>query len=88
MQIPQGWNGDAKKIDKLFTFDSFKMAMNFMVEVGLYCDKADHHPEWKNIYNKVWVEMTTHDTGGVTGKDLDLAHHMDTVAKRLTSHAA
>lgn len=81
--LPPGWNGDAKRINKLFTFGSFMAAMHFMQEVAVFCDKTDHHPEWRNIYNKVWVELTTHEGGKVTAKDLALASHMDAVAKRV-----
>jgi 4a-hydroxytetrahydrobiopterin dehydratase len=84
MKIPTGWTGDKKRISKLFTFTSFPAAIGFMVEIGHYCEKANHHPEWKNIYNKVWVDLTTHDTGGVTEKDTALAAHMDAVAIRQT----
>jgi 4a-hydroxytetrahydrobiopterin dehydratase len=81
-KIPQGWSGDDKRIAKLFKFNSFAEALGFMVEVGLYCERADHHPEWKNIYNRIWVELTTHDAGRVTEKDLALAAHMDAVVSR------
>jgi 4a-hydroxytetrahydrobiopterin dehydratase len=82
IEIPQGWSGDAQRIAKIYQFKSFAQALAFMVEVGLYCEKADHHPEWKNIYNKVWVELSTHDAGRVTAKDLALAAHMDAVFAR------
>jgi 4a-hydroxytetrahydrobiopterin dehydratase len=81
-QIPQGWSGDDLRIAKTYQFKTFAQALAFMVEVGLYCEKADHHPEWKNIYNKVWVELSTHDAGRVTAKDLALAAHMDAVFAR------
>jgi 4a-hydroxytetrahydrobiopterin dehydratase len=80
--IPPGWTGDDKKIARVFKFGTFAEALAFMVEVGLYCERADHHPEWKNVYNKVWVELTTHDAGRVTDKDLALAGHMDAVFSR------
>jgi 4a-hydroxytetrahydrobiopterin dehydratase len=67
---------------KCFRFSGFPEALAFMVEVGLYCERADHHPEWRNIYDKVWVELTTHDAGGVTDKDLELAARMETVYAR------
>ena len=82
IEIPQGWSGNAQRIAKIYQFKSFAQALAFMVEVGLYCEKADHHPEWKNIYNKVWVELSTHDAGRVTAKDLALAAHMDAVFAR------
>jgi 4a-hydroxytetrahydrobiopterin dehydratase len=81
-EIPQGWSGDAQRIAKTYQFKNFAQALAFMVEVGLYCEKADHHPEWKNVYNKVWVELTTHDAGRVTAKDLALAERMDAVFTR------
>jgi 4a-hydroxytetrahydrobiopterin dehydratase len=84
MHLPDGWSGDEKRMAKCFRFSSFPEALAFMVEVGLYCERADHHPEWKNIYNKVFVELTTHDAGGVTEKDLTLAARMDTVYARAT----
>ena len=79
---PKGW---AKKTDRLvrnFQFESFAQAMGFMVEVALFCDKTDHHPEWKNVYNKLSVELTTHDAGGVTAKDVALAVHMNKIFGR------
>jgi 4a-hydroxytetrahydrobiopterin dehydratase len=81
-EIPKGWSGDDQRIAKVFKFDTFAGALAFMVEVGLCCERVDHHPEWKNIYNKVWVELTTHDAGRVTEKDLALAAHMDAVFSR------
>ncbi len=81
-EIPQGWSGDDRRISKVFKFNTFAEALAFMVEVGLYCERADHHPEWKNIYNKIWVELTSHDAGRVTERDLALAAHMDSVFSR------
>ncbi len=80
--IPQGWSGDEKRIAKVFKFKTFAQALGFMVEVGLFCERENHHPEWKNVYNKVWVELTTHDAGRVTDNDRKLAAHMDAVFAR------
>jgi 4a-hydroxytetrahydrobiopterin dehydratase len=82
MKFPDGWSGDEKRRAKCFRFSGFAAALAFMVEVGLYCERVDHHPEWKNIYDKVWVELTTHDAGGVTDKDLALAERMEAVYAR------
>lgn len=82
MEIPEGWSGDDTKIARTYKFKSFANAVGFMVEAALYCERVDHHPEWKNIYNKVWVELSTHDAGRVTDKDLKLAEHMDEVFSR------
>ncbi len=82
IEIPHGWSGDDKRIAKIFKFKTFAEALGFMVETGLFCERQDHHPEWKNIYNKIWVELATHDAGRVTEKDLALAKHMDAVFER------
>lgn len=87
-KVPEGWSGDAQKISKSYKFPGFAEALAFMVEVGRYCERVDHHPEWKNIYNKIWVDLTTHDAGKVTDKDLQLAGEMDAVyARSLSSEA-
>ena len=83
-EIPQGWSGDALRIAKTYKFKTFPQALAFMVEVGFYCEKADHHPEWKNVYNKVEVELTTHDAGRVTEKDIALAAHLDAAFARFS----
>lgn len=66
-------------IAKEFKFKDFNAAFGFMTRVALYADKADHHPEWFNVYNKVEVTLSTHDAGGVTEKDVALAKFMDGV---------
>lgn len=83
----QGWraaNGrDA--ICKEFRFKDFNAAFGFMTRVALYAEKADHHPEWLNVYNRVEATLTTHDAGGVTDKDVALAHFMDQAATQLNA---
>ena len=73
------WKETGKQLDKLFTFKSFTDAMGFMLRMSYECEKRDHHPEWKNVYNKVWVTLSTHDAGKVTDKDRDLAKKMDEI---------
>jgi len=77
-----GWRAvdDRDAIAKEFKFKDFNAAFGFMTRVALYADKADHHPEWFNVYNKVNVTLATHDAGGVTEKDVALAKFMDGVA--------
>jgi 4a-hydroxytetrahydrobiopterin dehydratase len=67
-------------IARQFKFDDFNAAFGFMTRVALKADKMDHHPEWSNVYNKVDVVLTTHDAGGVTEKDVELAGFMDEAA--------
>lgn len=66
-------------ISKEFKFKDFNAAFGFMTRVALYADKADHHPEWFNVYNKVEVTLATHDASGVTEKDVALAKFMDSL---------
>ena len=67
-------------IIKTFTFKDFNAAFGFMSRAALQAEKMDHHPEWYNIYNRVEVTLATHDAGGVTQKDIDLATFMDRAA--------
>jgi len=73
-----GSGGD--RILAVYEFSDFADAMAFMNAVAPQCDQMNHHPEWRNIYNKVWVELTTHDSGGLTESDLQLARFMDAAA--------
>lgn len=67
-------------IEKRYQFSDFGAAFGFMARVALAAEKADHHPEWSNVYNRVHVVLTTHDAGGVTEKDVALAKAMDAAA--------
>ena len=75
----KGWKAvDGRDaISKAFKFKDFNAAFGFMTRIALRADKMDHHPEWSNVYNKVDVVLTTHDAGGVTAKDVELAAFMD-----------
>ncbi len=64
-----------------FTFADFNQAFAFMTRAALLAEKMDHHPEWFNVYNRVEVVLATHDAGGVTQKDVDMAAAMDGYAK-------
>lgn len=78
-----GWMkaaGERDAIAKTYRFDDFNAAFGFMTRVALWADKADHHPEWFNVYNKVEVTLTTHDADGVSDKDVALAKFMDEIA--------
>lgn len=68
---------DREAIQRRFTFVDFDAAFAFMTRAALLAAKMDHHPEWTNVYNRVDVTLATHDAGGVTGKDIDLAAMMD-----------
>ncbi|AJD53830.1 4a-hydroxytetrahydrobiopterin dehydratase [Thalassospira sp. MBR-102] len=76
-----GWKlaEDGLSIGKVYMFGDFNSAFGFMTRIAIQAEKMDHHPEWFNVYNKVGVTLTTHDAGGVTQKDIDLATFAETV---------
>ena len=71
------WILDNKTIKKEFIFDNFIDAFGFITKVALLSEKMDHHPNWQNVYNKVKIELTTHDKGGITSNDIKLAESID-----------
>ena len=73
------WIIDNKTIKKEFTFNNFVDAFGFITKVALLSEKMDHHPNWQNTYNKVKIELTTHDKGGITINDTNLAESIDRV---------
>ncbi|MGT2436726.1 4a-hydroxytetrahydrobiopterin dehydratase [Bradyrhizobium betae] len=68
-------------IGKTFVFKDFNEAFGFMTRAALVAEKMDHHPEWRNVYKTVEVVLSTHDAGGVTRRDIELAKAMDTFAR-------
>jgi 4a-hydroxytetrahydrobiopterin dehydratase len=80
-----GWtdvNG-REAIAKTFVFKDFNEAFGFMSRAALVAEKHDHHPEWRNVYKTVEVVLSTHDAGGVTLRDIELAKAMNAIAKAL-----
>ena len=67
-------------IQRSLKFADFNHAWGFMTRVALAAEKADHHPEWSNVYNKVEIVLSTHDAGGVSEKDVALAKFIDSIA--------
>jgi 4a-hydroxytetrahydrobiopterin dehydratase len=70
-------------IGRTFSFKDFNEAFGFMARVALVAEKHDHHPEWKNVYKTVEVVLATHDAGGVTARDVELAKAMNAIAGQL-----
>ena len=68
-----GWTIVNNKIHKEFQFDDFNQAFGFMTRAAMHIEKMNHHPEWFNVYNKIIVDLTTHDAGGITQNDINLA---------------
>lgn len=77
-----GWHYDAQRpaLQRRYTFADFGAAFGFMTQVALLAERMNHHPEWCNVYNRVDVVLTTHDAGGVTALDVDMAQAMNTLA--------
>lgn len=75
------WIKENNKIKKSFKFKNFADAFTFMTRVAIEIEKINHHPEWFNLYNKVEVELTTHDIGGISNFDFKLAKIMNDVEK-------
>jgi 4a-hydroxytetrahydrobiopterin dehydratase len=77
-----GWRAlaDRDAIAKSFRFADFNRAFGFMARVALKAERMDHHPEWFNVYNRVEVTLSTHDAGGVTQLDIDLARFIEDAA--------
>ena len=74
-----GWNlrGDGLAIERTFRFGDFGEAFAFMTRVAIAAEKADHHPEWFNVWNRVEITLTTHDAGGLSARDVALAEKID-----------
>jgi len=78
-----GWTIEQDKLHRSYKFPDFAHAMGFMAIAAPKIEKKDHHPEWANVYNRVTVHLTTHDSGGITKKDLDLAGVLEGIAQKL-----
>ncbi len=78
-----GWSVQDGKLAKEYKFGSFAAALGWMVAAGIEADKLDHHPEWKNVYNRVQVHLVTHDLGNqISTLDVALAEKMEKLAGR------
>ena len=82
-QLP-GWTVQDAKLHREFQFADFAHAIGFITTAAVKIEKIDHHPEWFNVYNRVRVDLTTHDSGGITRKDADLAQLLEKIARKLT----
>lgn len=67
-----------------FVFKNFDDAFSFMKKVAIKCEDMNHHPKWTNVYNKIDVELYTHDSGGITEKDFELSSYMDAEFKNFS----
>lgn len=79
--LDDAWSLEDEKLTRTFKFSDFVNAFSFMTGAAILSEKMNHHPEWFNVYNQVKVQLTTHDVGGISTKDFDLAAKMDKTAK-------
>lgn len=79
MATLEGWefSREGEAIRREFKFADFVEAWGFMARVAMLAEKADHHPEWSNVYGRVEIELTTHDAGGLSERDFALASQID-----------
>ncbi|MDZ4871705.1 MAG: putative pterin-4-alpha-carbinolamine dehydratase [Chroococcidiopsis cubana SAG 39.79] len=75
-----GWSIEAGKLHRQYQFKSFVEAFGFMSSLALVAESMGHHPEWFNVYNRVTIDLTTHDAGGITAKDVELARKANQLA--------
>ena len=81
LDIHQQWQIVEGKLTKTFKFKSFIRAFGWMTQIAIWAEKLNHHPEWFNVYNKVVVQLTTHDVGGISELDFKLAEKMEVFLK-------
>lgn len=79
LQGLQGWSVVGGKLRKDFVFSDFVEAFGFMTRAALHIERMNHHPEWFNVYNKITVELVTHDAGGITQNDINLAKTLNSL---------
>ena len=79
------WKADPNKaaLNAEFKLPGFAAAMGFMMEIAVHADKMNHHPEWSNVYNRLTITLTTHDAGGLTELDLQLAEKINVISARV-----
>jgi 4a-hydroxytetrahydrobiopterin dehydratase len=78
-----GWSLKSGKLHREYKFADFPHAFGMMATAAPAIEKMNHHPEWSNVYNQVTVDLSTHDAGGITQKDFDLAILLEGIAKKL-----
>ena len=80
LQQNENWKIEDKKLHRNYQFKDFVAAFGYMTKVALIAERDNHHPEWFNVYNKVVVDLTTHEVGGISERDFNLATTMDALS--------
>jgi 4a-hydroxytetrahydrobiopterin dehydratase len=83
LQNLPGWAIENGRLHRAYQFADFVHAFGFMATAALEIEKMNHHPEWSNVWNRVTVDLTTHDAGGVTANDVKLARKLEDIANKL-----
>lgn len=83
VQRLHGWSIQNEKLHREYKFADFVHAFGFMAMAAVLIEKMNHHPEWSNVYGRVSIDLTTHDAGGVTEKDVELAESLERIASKL-----
>jgi 4a-hydroxytetrahydrobiopterin dehydratase len=83
LQELPAWSIQHEKLHREYRFPDFAHAFGFMATAAIQIEKRNHHPEWLNVYNRVTVDLTTHDSNGITQKDIDLAHLLEQLSAKL-----
>lgn len=81
LEAIDGWTIQNGKLHKEFKFDTFVTAFGFMTQLALVAESMNHHPEWFNVYNRVTIELTTHDAGGISELDFQWAKRADSIER-------
>lgn len=79
----EGWTVSGGKLHREYRFADFVHAFGFMTAAALAAESMNHHPEWSNVWNRVTIDLSTHDAGGITAKDIELAGKLEALARRL-----
>jgi 4a-hydroxytetrahydrobiopterin dehydratase len=78
-----GWTIQNVKLHREYRFPDFAHAFGFMATASIFIEKMNHHPEWSNVYNRVTIDLTTHDANGITQNDVELARRLEAIAGKL-----
>ena len=81
--LSKNWSIDGLFLKGAYEFKNFEQAFDFMKQVASKCEEMNHHPKWSNVYNKLDIELYTHDLGGLTNKDFELSLFMDKIFQEL-----
>jgi 4a-hydroxytetrahydrobiopterin dehydratase len=86
LAVPPGWERIGERLHRELVFADFGEAFAFMTRVALVAERLDHHPDWSNAWNRVVIDLTTHDAGRLTGRDLRLAEAINAVLAAPATH--